>query len=53
MKNIEPNSIDIVSIIIITNWEKEKSIQQEQKLFCHMECLRKRLSKNVPLYIAE
>jgi hypothetical protein len=52
------NSIDssicgITSIVVISNWEKERNLQQEQQLFCHVECLKAQLSINVPLYIFE
>ena len=44
---------DVTSIIVITNWDKESEFQQEQQLFCHMECLKERLSKDVSLYVAD
>jgi len=51
--DIDSNKFDVTSLIIITNWEKEKSLQQEQQLFCHIECLKNQLSKKVPLYITD
>ncbi|SDO04567.1 hypothetical protein SAMN04487897_107180 [Paenibacillus sp. yr247] len=52
-KNIESNKIDITALIVISNWDKNQDEQQEQQLFCHMECLRSKLGNNVPLYIAD
>lgn len=51
--NIESNQIDITTLIVVSNWDKQSELQQEQQLFCHVECLKSRLKKNVPLYIAE
>ena len=50
-KSIFSNQVDIVSIIVVTNFEKDKNFQQEQQLYCHLECLKNRLAKNVELYI--
>jgi hypothetical protein len=52
-QNIESSKIDITSLIVISNWDKPQVEQQEQQLFCHMECLRSKLSSNTPLYIAD
>jgi len=52
-ENIESNQIDITALIVVSNWDKQQDLQQEQQLFCHMECLRSKLAKNVPLYIAD
>lgn len=50
---INSGNIDITSIIIISNWDKDKNMQQEQQLFCHIECLKKHLSKNTHIYISD
>ena len=52
-ENIESNKIDITALIVVSNWNKDQNLQQEQQLFCHMECLRNKLADNVPLYIAD
>jgi len=33
----------VTALIIIANWDKDQQLQQEQQLFCHMECLKKPL----------
>lgn len=52
-ESIESNQIDITALIVVSNWDKKQALQQEQQLFCHMECLRSKLAENVPLYIAD
>lgn len=45
------NSIqdNITSLIVVYDWDKDENLQQEQQLFCHKECLKKNIFKNVPL----
>ncbi|MCT4686380.1 hypothetical protein [Vallitalea sp.] len=52
-KEIKSNHIDITSLVVISNWDKTIDNQQEQQLFCHMNCLKDKVNKEVPLYIAE
>ncbi len=52
-EKIESTKIDITSLIVVSNWDKSPEKQQEQQLFCHMECLRSKLSVTTPLYIAD
>lgn len=52
-EDITSNEIDITGIIVVSNWDKGSERQQEQQLFCHINCLKERLSKNIPLYIAD
>ena len=52
-KSIISNQIDVTSLIVVSNWDKEQTLQQEQQLFCHAECLRSKLAGNVFLYIAD
>lgn len=52
-KEIVPNDIDVTSLVIVTNWDEEIEKQQEQQLFCHMNCLKENVHKEVPLYIAD
>ena len=49
-REVISNELDITSLIVIANWEKEDSLQREQQLYCHIDCLRKRLSKKISLY---
>jgi hypothetical protein len=44
---------DVTELVVVTNWDKDKSSQQEQQMFCHMECLKKAVSSKFPLYIAD
>ena len=44
---------DVTELIVVANRDKDKSSQQEQQMFCHMECLREALSSKFPLYIAD
>lgn len=50
---IESNEIDITSLIIISNWDKAQETQQEQQLFCHVNCLKKKIGAKVPLYLTD
>lgn len=52
-EDIKSNQVDVTGLIVVSNWDKSQELQQEQQLFCHMECLRSKLTKNVPLYIAD
>lgn len=52
-EGIESDVINVTSLIVISNWDKNQDVQQEQQLFCHIECLKSKLCKGVPLYIAD
>ncbi|GAC44188.1 hypothetical protein PPOP_3591 [Paenibacillus popilliae ATCC 14706] len=52
-QKIESTKLDITSFIVISNWDKSREEQQEQQLFCHMECLKSKLGSNTPLYIED
>lgn len=52
-ENIESNQIDVTGLVVVSNWDKTQDLQQEQQLFCHIECLRSKLTKNIPQYIAD
>lgn len=47
------NEMDVTGLIVVSNWDKGVDRQQEQQLFCHMNCLKERLEESVPLYIAD
>lgn len=44
---------DVTELVVVANWDKDKSSQQEQQMFCHMDCLKKAVSSKFPLYIAD
>lgn len=44
---------DVTALIVVANWDKAISSQQEQQMFCHMECLKIVVSSKFPLYIAD
>ena len=44
---------DVTELVVVVNRDKDKSSQQEQQMFCHMECLEKAVSSKFPLYIAD
>jgi len=50
---IKSNELDITGLVIVSNWDKAPDRQQEQQLFCHMNCLKESLDTKVPLYIAD
>jgi hypothetical protein len=50
-KGIQSN--EVTSLIVVSNWENARETQHEQQMFCHMDCLRKSVSRNFPLYIAD
>ena len=52
-QKIESTEVDITSLIIISNWDKSQDKQQEQQLFCHMECLKNKLDNSISLYITD
>lgn len=52
-EKIQSNQIDVTALIVVSNWDKQPDLQQEQHLFCHADCLKSRLHQRVPLYIAD
>lgn len=50
---IPSSNKDVTGLIVIANWDKSADEQQEQQLFCHMQCLKERMDKNTPLYVAD
>jgi len=44
------NNVDITSLVIITNFDKNEKKQEVQQLFCHILCLKTKLPETVPLY---
>ncbi|MEH7355928.1 hypothetical protein V7150_20575 [Neobacillus drentensis] len=48
-EDIESNEADVSSLILITNWDKEDN--QDQQFFCHIECFKRRLAENVPVFL--
>lgn len=52
-ESIESNQVDVTGLIVVSNWDKNQNLQKEQQLFCHMECFKNKLAKNVILYIED
>jgi len=50
---IKSDEFDITGLIVVSNWDKAPERQQEQQLFCHVNCLKGKLDIKVPLYIAD
>ena len=50
-KGIESSGIDPCVINVMINIDKSKDKQYNQDLFCHIACLKERLTLRVPLYI--
>lgn len=50
---IENDGLGITGLIVVLNWDKGRTDQQEQQLFCHMDCLKERMNPQIPLYIAD
>ncbi len=50
-KKIESTNIDVTSLLVSVNWDKQKSLQKDQQLFCHLACLKKTLDVKAPLYV--
>ena len=49
--NFENESI--TSLIVTSNWNDSINSQQEQQLFCHMECLKENISDKIFLYLSD
>lgn len=45
--HIESDNINPCDLNILTNWDKEKDLQRNQTFWCHLECFRNKLHKNV------
>lgn len=52
-KSIESNTIDVTSIVAIVNWDKESDKQHEQQFFCHLNCFKEKLVKDIPVYLED
>ncbi len=50
-KEIESNKLDVTSLIVTINWDKEVGFQEEQQFFCHIMCFKSRLYDGIPLYL--
>ncbi len=46
-KNIKSDEINPCDINILTNWDKSKERQHNQTFWCHVECFREKLHKDV------
>ena len=50
-ENIEADNFNPCDINIATNWDKPKSNQHNQTFWCHLECFRKTLHKDVQRHL--
>ena len=51
-KEINSNEKELASLVVTTNWIKENE-QENQQLFCHLECLKKAMNNSNDLYIGD
>lgn len=53
-KIIQSDNLDITSIILISNWDKDdEGIQKQQQFFCHMICFKNKIQSDIPLYLLD
>lgn len=52
-KTIASNDIDITSLSLTSNWDKDESLQNTQNLFCHFLCFKSKVLPDIPLYIED
>lgn len=52
-KNIESGQIDVCSFVMVSNYDKDDALQESQQFFCHIDCFKDTLHKNVPLVIGD
>ena len=50
-QKIESDNLNPCDINILTNWDKPKSNRRNQTFWCHLECFRKRLHKEVQQHL--
>ncbi len=50
-EKIESTDINPCDINILTNWGKSKNKQHNQTFWCHFECFREKLDKNVQQHL--
>lgn len=48
-ESIKPSKIDITSLLVTINFEKEEKLQYDQQIWCHYNCLKSKLPKDFPL----
>ncbi len=51
-ERIAPDPPDVTGLLVVTNSQGREGRQQSQQLYCHLECLSKRLHAKAPLYIS-
>ncbi len=52
-ETVVSSKVDVTALLVISNWDKDRKLQKEQQFCCHMKCLKDKLAKNIPLYIAD
>ena len=50
-KNIESTNVDPCDLNILINLDKSKEYQDNQTFYCHIECFREKLHKNIHNYL--
>lgn len=48
-EDIESTEEDVTSLIVISNWDKDE--QADQQFFCHLQCFKRRVVENVPIFL--
>lgn len=46
-EGIYSSEVDPCDLNVLTNWDKEKSKQAHQTLWCHLDCLRSKIHPQV------
>lgn len=49
-ETIDSEKENITSLLVTTNWLNDDE-QQDQQLFCHLDCLKKMMNSESDLYI--
>lgn len=50
-EGVRSNQYDPCDLLIATNWDKPKNRQHDQSFWCHLECFRKALHKDIKQHL--
>lgn len=50
-EKIESDKLNPCDLNILTNWDKPKNYQNNQTFWCHFECFKNKLHKNVQQHL--
>lgn len=50
-QNIQSTNIDPCNVSILINWDKSSEKQRDQDFWCHLECFREKLHKDIKLHL--